>query len=168
MLDSPQANLLQSLIDRISTAVPEIRYIEQDLGQLENYQIRPPVSWPCCMIDIEEFIFSDAQNFFNQIGVGMVCFRVAHVKYTDSNNLTPTLIRENSLQYYETEHKLFKALHGWNPAGFSKFLRRVSITEKRDDDIRVRIIKFATSYTDDSAAPVKTSVPRPTPGLTIS
>lgn len=166
MLESPEANLLQSLIDRITTVVPTIRFIEQDLGQLENYQSRPAVSWPCCLIDFEEFTFTDAQNFFNQIGEGIICFRVAHVKYTDSSNLTPALLREKSFQYYETEHKLYKALHGWNPPGYSKFLRRAALTEKRDDDIRVRILKFATSYKDDSAKPVTTRVARPNPVMT--
>ena len=70
-------------------------------------------------------------------------------------------MRENALQYYEVENKLFKALHGWNPTGFGKLLRRITATEKRDDDIRVRIVKFAISFTDNSAVKTKTTVPRP-------
>jgi len=161
MLQSPQANLFQNLIDRLALKVPAIRFIEQDLGQLENYQMRPAVSWPCCMIDIEEFNYSDLQNFHNQLAEGIVSLRIGLVKYTDSNNLTPTVTRENALQYYEIEQQVFTALHGWNPPGFSKLLRRASGTEKRDDDIRVRVLKFATSFTDSSAAPVTSKVPRP-------
>ncbi len=161
MLLSPQANLFQALIEKLKIDVPELRYTDQDLGQLENYEIRPAVAWPCGLIDIEEFKYSDQQNFLTQIAEGIISIRLGMVKYTDSNNLTPTIIRENALQYYELEHKVYKALHGWNPTGFGKLLRRASGTERREDDIRVRIIKFAVSFTDDSSKKIKTSVPRP-------
>lgn len=168
MLQSPQANLFQLLIERLNDKVPEIRFIEQDIGQLENYEIRPPVSWPCCLIDMEEFKYSDAQNVHTQIAEGIVSLRIGLVKYTDSHNLNSEVVRENALQYYEVEHKVFKALHGWNPAGFGKLLRRASATERREDDIRVRINKFAVSFTDESAKPVTQKIPRPTPNLLTS
>lgn len=161
MLQSPQANFFQLLIEKLISDVPELRFIDQDLGQLENYEMRPAVSWPCCMIDIEDFKYSDQQNHAIQIAEGIISLRIGLVKYTDSNNLTPAATRENALQYYELEHKVFKALHGWNPPGFGKMLRRASGTERRDDDIRVRVLKFAISFTDDSAKPVKTLAPRP-------
>ncbi len=161
MLASPQANLFQLLIEKLIADVPELRYIDQDVGQLENYEIRPAVAWPCCLIDIEEFKYSDQQNFLAQLAEGIISLRIGLVKYTDANNLTPLNIRENALQYYEVEHKVYKALHGYNPTGFSKLLRRASGTEKREDDIRVRVLKFAVSFTDDSAKKVKITVARP-------
>lgn len=161
MLQSPEANLFQSVIEKLIADVPELRYIDQDLGQLENYDMRPAVSWPCGLLDIEEFKFSEQGNFKIQLAEGIVSIRIGLVKYTDSNNLTPKAIRENALLYYEVENKVYKALHGWNPEGFSRLLRRASGTEKRDDDIRVRIMKFATSYTDESAKEIRQSVPRP-------
>ena len=161
MLQSPQANLFQLLIEKLIAEVPELRYIDQDLGQLENYEIRPSVSWPCGLLDIEEFKYSDQQSHAIQLAEGIVSLRLGMVKYTDSNNLVSAHIRENALQYYELEHKVYKALHGWNPPGFGKLLRRASGTERREDDIRVRIMKFATSFTDDSAKKVKTVIARP-------
>lgn len=161
MLLSPEANLYQSMIQMIATGAPVFRYIEQDLGQLENYEIRPPVTWPCCLIDFEDTKFSDAGDQYIQFADGIVSFRLGLVKYTDSNNLVPANIRENALQYFEVEHNLFTALHGKAANGFSKFIRVAAGTEKRDDDIRVRIVKFSYSYTDDSAKPVRRKVPRP-------
>ncbi len=158
---SPQANLFQLLIAKLITDVPELRYIDQDLGQLENYEMRPAVAWPCGLIDIEEFKYTDQLNFLAQVAEGIISIRLGMVKYTDSNNLTPANIRENALQYYEIEHKVYKALHGWNPTGFGKLLRRASGTERREDDIRVRIVKFAISFTDDSSKKVMTTVARP-------
>jgi hypothetical protein len=158
---SPQANLFEAILQKLETEVPALRYIEQDFGQLENYEIRPSVAWPCALIDIEELKYSDANNHHNQIAEGIISIRLGMVKYTDANNLTPTLIRAAAHQYYELEHTAYKVLHGWNPAGFGKLLRRASGTERREDDIRVRIIKFSVSFTDDSAKKDKTMASRP-------
>jgi hypothetical protein len=164
MLTSPFANLHNALIDRIKAKVPDIRFIDQDLGQLENYETRPPVSWPCVLIDVgDDFDYSEMGNHMHQLATGTIMLRLALVKYTDSNNLVPNNVRENSLRYYEVENDLIKALHGWAPTGFSRLLRRKASTEKREDDIRVRAIPFAISFTDEIAAPetVSTSVPNP-------
>lgn len=158
---SPNEQLFESLLARIADKVPEIRFIDQDLGQLENYDMRPAVSWPCLFIDIEETRFSDAAGNFMQIGEGMVTFRLGLVKYSNSNNITPANVRKNALFYYRLENKLYKALHGWAPDGFTRLLRRAEATERRDDDIRVRISKYAISFEDSTAAPVKTKIPIP-------
>lgn len=161
MLTSPNANLFIEIMNRIKSQVSEIRFVAQDIGQLENYDIRPAVSWPCCLIDMDQTNFTEANDQNIQLAAGMITMRLGLVKYTDSNNLVPDAAMENSLQYYEIEQKLYQALQGWNPDGFGKMLRRVAATERRQDDIRVRTIRFEISYVDESARPVRTSISRP-------
>ena len=160
---SPMANLYLKILGRLKTAVPDLRYIDQDLGQLENYDLRPPVSWPCCLIDIEEFQFSDIGSNNMQEATGIVSLRIGLVKYTESNNLVPDNIRPNAMKYYETEQKVYEALQGWEDDGFSRLLRRGTNTERREDDIRVRVLKFAVSWEDDTASPKTTKVSVPVP-----
>ncbi|RYF86952.1 MAG: hypothetical protein EOO03_11175 [Chitinophagaceae bacterium] len=157
---APEAKLYLAIVERIQKEAPEVRYIEQDLGQLENYQIRPAVSWPCALIDLDEIDFSDAGNDLVQIGQGFVQIRVGLVKYTDSNNLTPKNIRPNALRYMEQAEKLANALHGWAPEGFGRLLLRKSVTEKRDDDIRAKVLRFEISF-KVNRTPAKATVPRP-------
>lgn len=164
-LQSPNANLYTALIQRLTDNVPELRFIDQDLGQLEHYNIRPAVSFPCCLIDIAAFKYSDMQSFTTQLAEGVVVFRLGLVQYSDSNNLASAQWREKSLQYYELEQKVYTALHGWAPEGFTKLLRRTTSTEQREDDIRVRVMEFAISYKDESAKPSATTITRP--GVTI-
>lgn len=164
-LESPNANLFLLCQERLTTKVPELSTVDQDLGQLEHYNIRPAVSFPCCLIDIGATRFSDMQNFTTQLAEGVIVFRLGLVQYSDSGKNTPLQWREKSLQFYELEQKVFKMLHGWSPDGFSKLLRRSSTTEQREDDIRVRVIEFSISYTDESARMVTTTIPRP--GVTI-
>lgn len=145
----------------VKAKVPEFRFISQDIGQLENYEIRPAVSWPCCLIDIEDGRFTNAGDQLIQLAEKVVSFRLGMVKYSDVNNLAPDAVVEQALQYLENENKLYANLHGRAVPGFGKFIRILDATEKRDDDIRVRIVKFSVSYTDDSAKPLRTSVARP-------
>src|SRR5205823_8872592 len=91
---------------------------------------------------------------------GLICLRIGLVRYSDSNNLVPDNVRVNALQYFRVESKVHQALHCWNDQGFSRLLRRVSYTEKRDDDIRVRVIKYYTTYEENTTL-VKTTIPRP-------
>ena len=160
-LTSPEANLYTEILERLKTEVPELQYIEQDLGQLENYELRPPVAWPCVLMDLDDFDFSDDGGELIQEGDGFVQIRVGLVQYSQSNNLVPDNIRENALYYMEVTQKVYVALHGWAPTGFGRLVRRKMITEKRDDDIRVKVLRFSVSYKDASAKPAKTTVPRP-------
>lgn len=164
MLESPFANLFEALISRLAI-VTQLRFVAQDFGQLENYNIRPEVTFPCALIDIEQFNFSDAQNEFIQIAEGNVLIRLGMVQYTQANNLTPAQWRESALQYYEVEQEVHKVLHGWAPAGFGKMLRRFAATEKRDDDIRIRLMQYAIAFTDHTASPSTIKINRP--GITL-
>lgn len=168
-LTAPEAILFESILKHIAQAVPEVRYINQDMGQLENYELRPAVSWPCVLIDMDDFDFSEAGNPLIQIGEGFVQVRIGLVQYSQSDNLVPDNIRANSLKYMDVADKVNKALHGWAPAGFSRLLRRKAVTEKRDDDIRVKILRYAVSYKENlSVATTVRLTPEPVIGTAIT
>lgn len=166
-LTSPNSNLYEAILQRIKEAVPEVKYIDQDLGQMENYEGRPPVSFPAVLIDLDEFEFSDVGSDPAQLADGFVVLRLAVPAWSSSAGFAPQNVREKALQYYEVEQKLITKLHAWAPAGFNKLIRKKVRTEKRDDLYRVRIIAFAISYTDKSCVPQRQSVPRPIPKIGI-
>lgn len=142
--------------------VPDLRYIDQDLGQLENYTIRPSVSFPCALLELGEFDFDDFAGMNTQHGHGMVLIRLAIEAWSPANNLAAQQIRETALSYYDIEQKIHLALHGWRATGFSKLLRRKAVKEQRDDtNLRVRILAYTTSFEDETTRPVTTTIPRP-------
>jgi hypothetical protein len=167
-LQSPFANLYESVMARIKEKVPAIKYIDQDMGQLENYGLRPAVGFPCLLIDTDEFEFSEQGNDSRQLGDGFIIIRMGVPAWSSSSGFTPAAIREKALQYYEIENEIFKALHRWSPDGFNRLLRRKVRTEKRDDEIRVRIIAFQVLYTDESAVKNKTLAPKPDANIGIN
>jgi hypothetical protein len=157
---SPFANLYLKVMARLTAMVPELRYIDQDLGQLEHYEIRPAVSFPCVLIDVDAFDFSDTSSN-SQVGEGMLKIRLGVQAYSAANNLAPASVQLKALEYYELEQKIHEALHGWRDEGFSKLLRRKSVLEDRNDPIRVRVIPYAVTFDDSTTATKYTTVARP-------
>ena len=72
----------------------------------------------------------------------------------------PDNVRTNALIHYELENKINIALHGWEDQGFSRLLRRLCVTERRNDYIYARVIKYEVGYKDDVKL-IKTSVSMP-------
>jgi len=163
-MDSPFAHLLLALQERIGQLVTDIRWIDQDMGQLEHYAERPPVAWPCVLIDLDGWTFTNLGQQA-QTAEGDVVVRLAFAPMSYANQLSP--VKELALRYYETEFQLHKALHGWGPAGFASLTRLSADTEKRNDAIRVRIIRYHTAFEDYSTLPVTTSQSRPLAELNI-
>jgi hypothetical protein len=169
-LQSFYAQLFTGLQARIKAAVPEIRWIDQDIGQLEAYDIRPTVSFPCVLIDFPATNFQDESKQV-QWGDVTIELRLAFAPFSQSSNTAPALVQEKALQFWELEMKLYQALQAWYAmdaaaAPICQPLTRVSsATEKREDNIRVRSMRFTTAFQDETATPAFVKKPRPT--LTI-
>lgn len=151
-MNSFYAQMLIELQNRIKQTVPEIRWIDQDFGQLEIAAERPPVSFPCVLIDFPSTPFN---QYLNDVETGdcTISIRLAFPPYSPSNSLAPESVKEKALQYYEIENKLYRALKGWYPdSEICQPLNRISdATENREDTVRVRRLTFSTSYDDYTA-----------------
>ncbi len=159
-LQSPFGKLYTSIMERITEAMPAIKFISQDLGQLDFYDDKPPVTWPCVLIDITEASFEEYLNDLQTVNAN-VTIRLAHTTYSDISNLSNTQVRELGLKHYELEHELCSYLHNWQPPHdeLGVLTRIATATEKRDDNIRVRMITFSTCMQYDATL----ITPTPTP-----
>lgn len=145
------AQLYLALQQQITANVPEIKWIDMDLGQLESYEERPAVQWPCVLID-----FPAAQYSNNSDGVQWcevnISIRLGFAPFSSTNHLTPDVSKENALQYFEIENKLYDALQGFTAGDCVQGLVRISAaTERREDIYRVRELQFTTATEDDTA-----------------
>ena len=161
-MNSSFANLYINTVARLTDKAPLLRYVEQDLGQMEHYPEggRPPVSFPCVLIDIEDTAF-DEMGEQCQLGEGILQVRICQPTYSASNNLAPDQVRETALSYYETEQQVHEALHGWAKDNISKLVRVSAKTEKRNDEYRVRTVRYRFGMEDYSTAPKKVTIARP-------
>lgn len=160
-LQSFYGQLLTAIQDRIRAAVPEVKWTDQDLGQLEADTDRPPVLFPCVLIDFNGSQYADLSYGVQQATNCVVQMRLAFAPYSSSSGATPTPQRELALQYYEIENKLFKAFNNWEPAGeiCQAFSRTADATERRDDSLRVRVLLWSTAFEDYTAHTVPDRVP---------
>lgn len=161
MMTSLFAQLFLLLQTHIKLKVPEIRYTDLDLGQLEYYETRPAVSFPCVLIDFPSAQYSD-HSFNTQWGNFSISCRLGFSPFSSANSLAPDLSKEKALQFYEIENKLYVALQTFDAGGIIQPMTRISIaTEKREDPYRVREMIFTTATEDDSAKIVYAKAQRP-------
>lgn len=160
-MNSPFSNLYEQIMLRIQDNINPIRYINQELGQLENYNPatgRPSVVFPCVLIDFDNFTAEDGGDGLQML-TGEVVIRLAIDTWTPAHNLMTAETREKSLSYFELEFALNQALGNWAAdsvfndqqkliAHFSSLSRAAVFTEKRDDGMRVRVLKFKTAIED--------------------
>ena len=154
--------MLIAIQNRIVSEVPEIRWIDQDLGQLDFYEMeRPAVAWPCVLIDFGNTQYDELHQS-TQSASPAIQFKLGFPPYSPSDQKAPLEVRANSLKFYALEEKLYKAFQHWDADGLCQPMTRTSgITEKREDPIRVRVMTFTTTFHDNSAVPETESIPRP-------
>ena len=150
---------------RIKDTVPEVKWIDQDLGQLEFYTERPPVLFPCVLIDFDDITFSDMGNHA-QICSATVKLRVAFNVVQHSNGVTPQSQRDKALEIFDVMAKLHQYLHGWSGTNFGELTRTRQTAEPREDTLRVYVLQYSVNYEhyidDDNIQ----TIPTPTPVFT--
>lgn len=152
---------------RLKDKAPSLRFIDQDLGQLDFFDARPAVSFPCALIDIDDMTFDEAGEFV-QTGEGSIVIRIGLDCYSPSNGLVDEDVATIAMDYYEVEQEVYLALQGWADDNFGKLIRQSAVTEKRNDNYRIRKIRFKVGMEDESAKPTRVSIPRPDPKIITS
>lgn len=143
--------MLLAIEEHIKNTVPEIVWVDQDLGQLEEDTERPMVQWPCCLIDFGNTNY-DQQGKGVQMGNQTIQLRIGFNPFSSAASATPIKYRQKALDYYEIEQKVYQAFQGWTGNDLCQPLTRTNVvTEKRDDSYRVRMMLFTTIF-DDYAA----------------
>ena len=147
-MNAPFANIFMALQAMLKNKADYIKHIDQDLGQLKS--IRPPVAWPCVLIDFEDFSFENLSENV-QTATGVLVFKLGFAPYSHTTQTTPVQYAEKALRYYEIEWALHQLLQGWAPLKESGKLCRISTTtQKRSDHYRVREIRYSIAFEDHS------------------
>lgn len=139
---------------------PVIRWIDQDFGQLETYKDRPPVSFPCVLIDFPNTRYSEVSQTVQEVTLN-ISIRLGFAPFSSANSVAPDISKEAALQYYEVENALVGCLYGFTADGNIQPMIRVSAaTERREDAYRIREIMFS-SYTEDVTTQEPVNITKP-------
>lgn len=150
--------LFKAIMERIETEVPEIKWVCEDLGQLEEFDFRPSVKFPCALIDFPNTNYS-GQSETIQRGRNNITIRLGFNPYSTAHFKKNDFSLNASLKRFAIEQKVVDALHGWDVEDICQPLNRLSVnTEKRGDGMKVRVLTFDTEYEDDSQQEESTKV----------
>jgi hypothetical protein len=155
--------LYLDLSNYLKTSVPELKWIDQDFGQLETFEYRPNVDFPCALIDFLQSSYSNGAEL-SQFGDLTISIRLGFAAFSSSAQAAPLNVKEKALAYYALEQKVFKVLQGWQPVYEDEnytqpFIRMSAQTEQRisasgaqdASGLRVRVLMFNTTFEDQSA-----------------
>lgn len=112
--------ILKSIQKRISE-IKEIAYVDEDWGQLDYYDTRPPVQWPCALFTLNDGSFSNIGKDKNktptnrQQGIITLDITIANLKLTNTSFKSPLHQKDQSWDIWNLIEKLHGKLHGWKP-----------------------------------------------------
>lgn len=136
--------LLLQVQHRIATLVPEIKYIDQDYGQL--LQEKPPVSWPCALIALEPFQYHTIGQGYTLAQGGLNLTLGFNPMVRISHHIKASYVLKG-LHYYNVEEKVHQALQGWHPGQqFGPLIRQASSSIDNNKNLIIRNIIYAITY----------------------
>lgn len=136
----------------LKAQVPELKWIDMDLGQLDHFEYKPNVNFPCALIDFPNADYTNESQLVQQ-GDIIVQFKLGFAPFSQTSQAAPTNVKDKGLVYFDIEQKVFEKVQGWENDITQPFIRLNAATDKRYEEIglRVRVLTFATSYQDASA-----------------
>ena len=148
---SPKAILIDNIINYLRNEIVELKYINLDLGQLEFYEVRPAVDFPCCLIDIINTNYTQRQD--GQHGDLQLRLKLGFDVVSDTSGLAPDAVREAGLNYFDIENKVYQKMQYYNAGGlvFNEFIRLRDATVKQVDAFRVLDNDYKATFHDRSA-----------------
>lgn len=140
--------LYEQLLQLLSN-VPELKWIDLDVGQLQEEQ--PPVLYPCALIEIIVDKTEDIQNHTQQAS-GRFKLTLAYKSYGETNSTTDLPTRSNALEYFRTTNKCYKTLQGFTNDNFYPFSRTSEKPENIRKGLKVIGQYYETSWHDYTAS----------------
>ncbi len=146
--------VLQNIQNILST-IPELKYIDEDWGQLDDYTPNPPVQFPLVLIDIGSLQFSDISKDRNatpmnrQMATGTIVLSIANLKLTNTSFKAPKTQKEQAWSIWDIVEDVHKKLHGVHVEGSAGAMMRTNMRKvKRDDGIQEYEVTYTIGMTN--------------------
>lgn len=130
--------------------IPELRWIDVDFGQIDSYETRPPIAFPAALIDIELPECSDEGDKIQRCTC-RVSLRLVFDTYGETSAAAPAIDRNKATRYFDTVEKVYVKLQGYYDDNIDGLSRKDVFQEKRDDGLKVTVMRFETEFDDFSA-----------------
>lgn len=134
--------LLEKIQQKISK-IAELKYIDENWGQLDYYSPNMPVQFPCVLIDVQQVQFSNLGRDMSkkpvqrQIGTVQIKITVANMRLSNSSMQAPRRQKEEVWAIWGIIEKIHQQLHGVSLLpNVSPLIRSSQSRTLRDDGVQ--------------------------------
>lgn len=135
-------NLLEKLQLRLAE-IPQLKYIDENWGQLDYYSPNMPVQYPCTLIDVQQVQYSNIGKDLTkrpvqrQIAQVQIKITIANMRLTNSSMQAPRRQKEEVWAIWGIIEKIHQQLHGVSLLpNVSPLIRTSQNRTLRDDGIQ--------------------------------
>ncbi len=109
-----KSTIIKDLQGMLSRALPQVKYIDKDWGQL--YMEQPPVGWPCILIDFEQV---DPKQLCggNEKDTAIIVLTVANRRTNSSSAHAPREAKEASYITIDLTDDIHDLVQGYSSSG---------------------------------------------------
>ena len=133
--------LFNLIIEQLKASVPELKWLDQDFGQLEVYE-NPPVLFPVALININIPQWDDWKVASQQFGNAEVIIKIGFDTRQQTNGAMPTLLRQQALSHFETVRKCNKCLTGLRGETCTMRRRASTLSHTSETGIKVYTVTY--------------------------
>ena len=110
-------NLLEKLQLRLAE-IPQLKYIDENWGQLDYYSPNMPVQYPCTLIDVQQVQYSNIGKDLTkrpvqrQIAQVQIKITIANMRLTNTSLLAPRRQKEGAWSIWTLIEMIHQKIHG--------------------------------------------------------
>lgn len=138
-------DILLAVMQRLKEKVPDLQYIAEDWGQLDFYEERPPVKFPCALLSVSNAAFTSETYTVRQVQLTFQV-RVADAPAVSGTMSAPESYRQRAFAIFDLMDEIGAALYGFETDAFSAIEQKAITNYSREDAIREYAMTFETRY----------------------
>lgn len=134
--------LLEKIQQKISE-IAELKYIDENWGQLDYYTPNMPVQFPCSLIDVQQVQYTNLGRDMSkkpvqrQIGQVSIKISIANMRLSNSSMQAPRRQKEEVWAIWSIIEKIHQQLHGVSLLpNVSALIRSSQSRTLRDDGVQ--------------------------------
>ena len=121
--------ILKTVMERIREKVPELRWVDADEGQLDFQDSRPPVAFPCCLVELS---YPGAENM-SAAHPGMQRVQVSlelKIGFNDCASFNvnkPLQVQETAFARLDMVEALHRAVQGFKNGELRQIIQKSAV-----------------------------------------
>lgn len=142
-------------IQNLLAEIPELRYVDEDWGQLDDYSPNPPTQFPLVLIDVGTMQYSDigrdrtATPENRQMAIGTIVLSIANLKLTNTSYKAPQQQKNEAWGIWDIIELVHGKIHGKSVTGCTGSMLRTNMRKvKRDDGIQEFEVTYKVGLTN--------------------